>query len=90
MVNCPYCNRPAMSLARKSSLGPGRAVRCQACGRLVATHWMAIFAALPAFMGGLAMMKSDSLPLGLAAVAAGVVAMALIHTFAVPLMKIEA
>ncbi len=89
MVKCPYCNRPAMGLASKSSLGPGQAVKCQSCGKLVATHWLAIFAAFPAFLGGLAMMKSDSLPLGIAAVATGVLAMALIHAFAIPLMKVD-
>ena len=90
MVKCPYCQRPAMGLARKSSLGPGRAVKCESCGKLVATHWLAIFAAFPAFLGGLAMMRSDSLSLGIAAVASGVIAMALIHTFAIPLIKVEA
>ena len=90
MVKCPYCNRAAMSFARKSSLGPGRAAKCQACGKLVATHWVGILAAFPAFMGGLAMMKTDSLPLGIAAVVAGLAAMALLQTFAVPLMKVEA
>ena len=87
MVTCPHCSRPAMSLGKKASLGPGRVVKCQSCGRPVATHWVGILAAFPAFLGGFAMMKSASLPLGLAAVAAGIAAMALIQTFAVPLMK---
>ena len=48
MVKCPYCSRPAMSLARKSGLGPGRIVNCQSCGKPVTTHSMAVFAAIPA------------------------------------------
>ena len=87
MVTCPYCNRPAMSLWRKSSLGPGRVVNCQSCGGKVAAHWTAILAALPAFAGGVVMTRIDSMPLGIAAVAAGVLAMALLHTFLVPLVK---
>jgi hypothetical protein len=87
MNKCPHCNRPAMSLWRKSALGPGRVVNCQACGRKVAVHWTAILAALPAFAGGVVMTRIDSMPLGIAAVAAGVLAMALLHTYLVPVVK---
>ena len=90
MVKCPHCGRAAMSLWQKSALGPGRAVSCRSCGRKVAAHWFAIFAAVPAFLGGYALLKAESLPLGMAAVAAGVLAMALLQTFAVPLMRAEA
>jgi endogenous inhibitor of DNA gyrase (YacG/DUF329 family) len=87
MVKCPYCGRAAMSLSRKSALGPGRAVSCQSCGKKVAAHWVAVFAAFPAFLGGLALMKSESLPLGIAAVVAGVLVMGVLHTFLVPLVR---
>jgi ABC-type uncharacterized transport system permease subunit len=53
-------------------------------------HWIAIFAAVPAFLGGYVLMKSASLPLGLAAAVAGVVAMGLLHTFLVPLVRGDA
>ena len=53
-------------------------------------HWIAIFAAIPAFVGGLVLMKSESLPLGLAAAAAGILAMGILHTFLVPLMRSDA
>jgi hypothetical protein len=76
-----------MSLGQKSALGPGRVVHCQSCGKPVSAHWAAVFAAIPAFLGGLALMKSESLALGLGAAMAGIVVMALLHTFAVPLMK---
>ena len=76
-----------MSLWRKSSLGPGRVVNCQACGKKISAHWTGVFAAIPAFLGGFALMKSESLPLGLAAVAAGILVMGLIHTYLVPLIR---
>jgi endogenous inhibitor of DNA gyrase (YacG/DUF329 family) len=90
MVKCPHCGKPAMSLLRKSALGPGRAVRCQSCGKPVATHWIAIFAAFPAFVGGFALMKSETLVLGFAAVAGGILLMAFIQTFLVPLVRGDA
>ena len=79
-----------MSLSRKSGLGPGRAVPCQSCGKKVAAHWAAIFAAIPAFLGGVALMQSESLPLGIAAAIAGVLVMALLHTYLVPLVRSDA
>jgi hypothetical protein len=76
-----------MSLGEKASLGPGRVVRCRECGGAVTSHPAAILAALPAFLGGFAFLKADSVAMGMIAVIAGLAAMALIHTFAVPLTK---
>jgi hypothetical protein len=76
-----------MSLGEKASLGPGRVVRCRACGGGVTSHPVAILAALPAFLGGFAFLKADSVSMGMLAVVGGLAAMALIHTFAVPLTK---
>ena len=90
MVECPCCGRPAMSLMRKSGLGPGRKIDCQACGRPVMPHSMSIFAAIPAFLGGVTAMKSASFLLGGAAVVAGVLAMAFIQTCLVPLVRGDA
>lgn len=87
MVKCPYCGRPAMSLVRKSGLGPGRKINCQSCGKPVTTHSMGVFAAIPAFLGGLVAVKSGSLLFGGAAVVTGVLAMAFIQTFLVPLVR---
>ncbi len=87
MVKCPYCGRPAMTLTRKSGLGPGRTIACQSCGRPVTTHSMSIFAAVPAFVGGVLALKSGSWLIGSAAVAGGVLAMGLIQTFLVPLVR---
>jgi len=51
---------------------------------------MSVFAAIPAFLAGLVALKSGSLLLGGAAVVAGVLAMGLIQTFLVPLVRSEA
>jgi len=90
MVKCPYCSRPAMTLWRKSALGPGRVVSCQSCGKPVAAHWTGILAAIPAFLGGFVLMESENVPLGIAAVIGGVIAMGLLHTFLVPLVRSDA
>ena len=78
-----------MSFSRKSRLGPGRKIDCQSCGKPVTTHSMAVFAAVPAFLGGVVFMKSNASWLGMAAIAGGVLAMALIQTFLVPLVRSE-
>jgi hypothetical protein len=89
MVKCPYCGNPAMTLVRKSALGPGRIINCESCGKPVTTHSMAVFAAVPAFLGGFVCLKSPSLLLGIAAIVAGVLTMAMIQTFLVPLVRSE-
>ena len=53
-------------------------------------HWAAIFAAIPAFMGGLVFMRSESVPFGLAAVVGGVLMMGMLHTFLIPLVRSDA
>jgi hypothetical protein len=79
-----------MTLFQKSALGPGRAVACRACGKAVATHWLAIFAAIPAFLGGYFLMNSDYQPIGFLAVLGGLLAMAALQTFAIPLVRSDA
>ena len=79
-----------MSLWQKSALGPGRVVKCQSCGEPVAAHWTGILAAIPAFLGGFVLMKSENLPLGIVAVIGGVIAMGVLHTFLVPLVRADA
>jgi hypothetical protein len=90
MVKCPHCGGAAMSLLRKSALGPGRVVNCASCGRPVSVHWTAILAAIPAFLGGFVLMKFASLALGILAVVGGVLLMAALHTFLVPLVRHDA
>jgi hypothetical protein len=87
MVKCPHCSQPAMSLARKSGLGPGRVIGCQSCGKPVTTHSMSVFAAIPAVLGGLYALRSGSLLIGGAAIVAGILTMAIVQTFLVPLVR---
>lgn len=90
MIKCPYCHNPAMSLARKAGLGPGRIINCQSCGKPVTTHSMAVFAAIPAFLGGFVFLNSTSTLQGIAAIVGGVLTMAFIQTFLVPLVRSDA
>jgi hypothetical protein len=76
-----------MTLMRKSGLGPGRTINCQWCAKPVTTHPMGIFAAIPAFIGGLVALKSGSLLIGIPAVVVGILVMALVQTFVVPLVR---
>ena len=89
MVKCPYCSRPAMTLLRKSGLGPGRRIACQACGKAVMTHPLSVLAASPPDLGGLAAVKAGSVLIGAAAMIGGVLTMALIQTFLVPLVRTD-
>jgi hypothetical protein len=56
----------------------------------VEAHWTGILAAIPAFLGGFAFMKSENVFLGIVAVVAGVIAMGVLHTFLVPLVRRDA
>jgi hypothetical protein len=49
-----------------------------------------VLAAIPAFLGGYTLMTSASLPLGIAAVAGGLLLMGVIHTYLVPLVRSDA
>jgi len=53
------------------------------------THGSAVFAAIPAFLGGFAFMKSTSTLVGFAAIIGGILAMALIQTFLIPLVRAD-
>jgi hypothetical protein len=90
MVKCPYCARPAMTLMRKSGLGPGRTINCQSCGKPVTTHSISVFAAIAPFLAGIYALKSGSLLLGGVAIVGGILTMGLIHTFLVPLVRSDA
>jgi hypothetical protein len=50
---------------------------------------MAILAAVPAFLGGVIALKSGSWLIGGAAVVCGVLAMGLVQTFLVPLVRAQ-
>jgi hypothetical protein len=56
----------------------------------VTTHSIAVVAAIPAMLGGFAAIRSESLPLGFLYVACGVLMMALVQTFLIPLVAGDA
>lgn len=87
MVTCPHCGRAAMSRVQKSALGPGRVVRCAACGKPVTSHAMGVLAAVPAFLAGYGALQTGSALAGAAIVVAGVAAMAFVQVFLVPLVR---
>ena len=89
MIKCPHCGKQAMTFMRKSGLGPGRVIGCASCGKPVTTHSVAVLAAIPAFLGGVVFLRSTSTAVGIAAIVAGVLAMALIQTFLVPLVRAD-
>ena len=90
MIKCPWCRRPAMTLMRKSGLGPGRKIACQSCGKPVMTHSLAVLAGIPAFAGGLVALKSGSFAVGSVAIVGGMLTMGLVQTFLVPLVRGDA
>ncbi len=76
-----------MTLARKAGLGPGRVTACRACGKPVMAHAMGVFAALLPMLAGFYILQTGGIAWGVAGIVAGVAAMALVQTFAVPLVK---
>jgi len=76
-----------MTLGRKAGLAPGRVIACQACGKPVMTHSAAVFTALLPMFGGFYFLRSGSTLEGVLAIVAGVALMAVLQTFAVPLVK---
>jgi hypothetical protein len=51
---------------------------------------MGVFAAIPAVLGSAVFLKSSSVLLGIAAIVGGILAMAFIQTFLVPLVRSDA
>ena len=64
-------------------------IACESCGKPVAAHWTAILAAIPAFLGGYVMTQSESALIGMGAVVGGVLLMAALQTFVVPLTRAD-
>lgn len=76
-----------MSLGRKAGLAPGRIIACQTCGKPVMAHSIGVFTALLPMIAGFYFLRTASVAQGMMAIIAGVAAMALIQTFAIPLVK---
>ncbi len=60
-------------------------MRCRSCGKRVSVSWRFVWALLP-FLIGLMLAGHLKSPLGVAALVVGVIAMFLIHEFAVPIV----
>jgi hypothetical protein len=90
MYQCPYCGKPAISALRKTILGPGVPVACQACGKSIKITYPSW---LKAAMPGVAVMvvalffDSNLLVYGLST--AGLALMIALHLLWVPLVKEE-
>ena len=90
MYQCPYCGKPAISALRKTVLGPGVPVACQACGKTIKITYPAwMKATLPGVLVMVAALffESDLFVYGLSTV--GLVLMIALHLLWVPLVKEE-
>ncbi len=90
MYQCPYCGKPAISALRKTVLGPGVPVTCQACGKAIKITYPAwMKATLPGVLVMVAALffESNLFVYGLSTV--GLVLMIALHLLWVPLVKEE-
>lgn len=88
MYACPHCGQPAITVLRKTFLGPGVPVDCQSCGKPVRVTYPAWMKA--AFPGAAVMVGAllfDSELLMYAASLAGLGLMIGLHLLWVPLVK---
>ena len=79
-----------MSSLRKATLGPARAVRCDACGKRVSVGAASVLVVIPFLAGIGAAWYFHGSALGIAALVGGTLAMFLAHEFAVPLVRRDA
>lgn len=88
MYQCPYCGKPAITVLRKTFLGPGVPVACQSCGKPVKVTYPAwLKAAFPgaAVMIAALFFDSDLLVYGLSTIGLGL--MIGLHLLWAPLVK---
>ena len=90
MRTCPYCGQEALSVLRKSVLGPMRSTPCNSCGKRISVHPRGIWAVMP-FLAGIALATYlEASPLGIAALVVGAIGMFLVHEYVVPLVRRDA
>jgi len=87
---CPYCGQQALTALRKAKLGPTRLVRCQSCGKRVSVSPGAVLAVVPFLIGIGAVWYFRASPLGIGALVVGLLAMFVVHEYAVPLVRRDA
>lgn len=88
MYQCPHCGQPALSVLRKTFLGPGVPIACQACKKnITITYpaWLKAAAPGAAVMLAALFFDSDLLVYGLSLV--GLALMIGLHLVWVPLVK---
>lgn len=100
MYACPWCQRKTFSFWQKQSLGPSRSIKCTACTRRVSVPWVrAQFAAAPLMLlafAGLLVGKvaygvlPEILMGGCLGLMVGMIVMAPLYHFFVPLVKPQA
>lgn len=81
LVQCPHCRQPAMTAARKLTLGPLRVARCSRCGASVSVSKRALLGMLPMIVGFAGVRYS-----GISGLIACFVISAAIHLFYVELV----
>lgn len=90
MYQCPHCRQAAISALRKTVLGPGVPVACQACGKTIKITYPAwMKATLPGVLVMVAALffESNLFVYGLCTV--GLALMIALHLLWVPLVKKE-
>jgi hypothetical protein len=88
MSQCPHCGQAALSVLRKTILGPGVPVACRSCGTtLTITYPAWLKAALPGAAVMIGALFFDSEALMYAASLAGLGLMIGLHLLWVPLVK---
>lgn len=88
MYQCPHCGKPAISIFRKTFLGPGAPVPCQSCQKEVKINFQDwLKAALPgaALMIAALFFDSNLMVYGLSMMGLGL--MIGLHLLRVPLVK---
>ena len=90
MRTCPYCGQQALTARQKAALGPVRSVPCQSCGKPVSVGRGSPIAVVPLLIGIGVAWYLEASPFGIAALVVGLVAMFVIHEYAVPLVRRDA
>jgi hypothetical protein len=88
MTTCPYCHKQAMSQLRKSFLGPALSAQCKSCCKRVSVPPAAMLAVTP-FLFSIILARflaPHGWQFSALSLFVGILAMAAIHAFLVPLV----
>lgn len=88
MYTCPHCGKSAITVLRKTFLGPGVPVACRSCGKTVKVTYPAwMKAAFPGAAVMVAALFFDSEPIIYGVSLVGLAIMIGLHLLWVPLVK---